>query len=415
MTGSLQTAIVPRATRIAFALLAAVLLIAPLVFTSSLAISVLSQIDCAIILCLSYNLLFGQGGMLSFGHAVYSGMGAFAAVHAIQWASRGALPVPVPLVLMPLVGGLAGMLVATVLGFLCTRRAGTTFAMITLGIGELMAAVALMFPEVFGGEGGIAINRVYGAPFFGVSFGPAIQVYWLIAAYCLLCTLAMYLFTQTPLGRMLNAVRDNPVRAEFVGYDPQRVRHLAFIASGFFAGIGGALMAIHLEIVTGADSLGMARSAAYLLFTFLGGAGFFFGPVIGAVLMVLSTVLLSHLTKAWLLYLGLTFVLMVMFAPGGVAGMIASSIRVWRNGGLRCRWGLVVGLGFCGLLALYGAGGLIEMIYHAQQDGDIDSTLRYLGRTVDVHNVVDWFVMFLPLLTGMATGKFALDIERKRP
>nr|WP_240939524.1 branched-chain amino acid ABC transporter permease [Diaphorobacter sp. HDW4A] len=411
----MQTASIPRASRIAFALLAAVLLIAPLVFTSSLAISVLSQIGCAIILCLSYNLLFGQGGMLSFGHAVYSGMGAFAAVHAIQWASRGALPVQIPLVLMPLIGGVAGMLVAAVLGFLCTRRAGTTFAMITLGIGELVAAVALMFPEVFGGEGGIAINRVYGAPLLGLTFGPAIQVYWLIAAYCLLCTLAIYMFTQTPLGRMLNAVRDNPVRAEFVGYNPQRVRHLAFIASGFFAGIGGALTAIHLEIVTGADSLGMARSAAYLLFTFLGGAGFFFGPVIGAVLMVLSTVLLSHLTKAWLLYLGLAFMLMVMFAPGGVAGMISALLRMWRSGILRRKWGLVMSLSFCGLLAIYGAAGLIEMIYHAQLDGDIDSTLRYLGCTLNVQSVVDWFVMFLPLLAGGVTGKFVLDMEKKRP
>ena len=363
----------------------------------------LSQIGYASIICLSYNMLFGQGGMLSFGHAVYSGLGAFAAVHVMGWATEG--PLPIPLVLMPVVGGFAGLVVAAVLGFLCTRSAGTTFAMITLGIGELVAAIALMFPGVFGGEGGMAINRVYGTPWFGWNFGSALQVYYLIAVYCLLCCAAMYLFTLTPLGRMLNAVRDNPVRAAFIGYNPQRVRHLAFMASGFFAGVGGALMAIHLEIVTGADSLGMARSGSYLLFTFLGGAGFFFGPVIGAVLMVLSTVLLSHLTQAWLLYLGLAFVLTVMYAPGGVAGMVAALVHLVRSGKWRRHWGLYVLLCGACLLAFWGVAMLVEMVYHLQLDGDFDSTLRFFHATLDVHRGTDWLVAFALALVGAVTAR----------
>jgi ABC-type branched-subunit amino acid transport system permease subunit len=103
----------------------------------------------------------------------------------------------------------------------------------------------------------------------------------------------MYAFTLTPLGRMLNAVRDNPERVEFVGYSTQRVRYLAFMIAGFFAGIGGALAAINFEIVNASDSLSAVRSGGYLLFTFLGGATFFFGPMIGAVLLVLASVLLS--------------------------------------------------------------------------------------------------------------------------
>ena len=97
----------------------------------------------------------------------------------------------------------------------------------------------------------------------------------------------MFAFTRTPLGRMLNAVRDNPERVEFIGYNTQRVRYLAFIIAGFFAGIAGGLAAINFEIVT-AEVVGAARSGAYLLFTFLGGATFFFGPIIGAVLLVLA-------------------------------------------------------------------------------------------------------------------------------
>jgi branched-chain amino acid transport system permease protein len=115
-------------------------------------------------------------------------------------------------VLIPLVGGLAGMFFAILLGYVTTKKASTTFAMITLGVGELVAAMALMFPEFFGGEGGITTDRVYGTSFFGITFGPGIQVYYLIAVYCFVCTAAMFAFTGTPLGRMLNAVRDNPER-----------------------------------------------------------------------------------------------------------------------------------------------------------------------------------------------------------
>eukprot|EP01035_Chromulina_nebulosa_P005307 gene5307-7195_t len=131
-----------------FALL---LIVAPMIFTSSLALTMLSQIGYLIIICLSYNILLGQGGMLSFGHAVYVGLGSFIAIHAMNFASAGKLPIP--LVLIPLVGGLGGMFFAMVFGYVSTKKSGTTFAMITLGLGELVAAMALMFPSFFGGEG----------------------------------------------------------------------------------------------------------------------------------------------------------------------------------------------------------------------------------------------------------------------
>ena len=319
-----------------WSLFAVMLIVAPMLFRSSLALTMLSQIGYLIIICLSYNILLGQGGMLSFGHAVYTGLGSFIAIHAMNMAGKGALSVP--LVLIPLVGGLAGMFFAILLGFVTTKKSGTTFAMITLGIGELVASMALMFPEFFGGEGGITTDRVYGQSFLGITFGPAIQVYYLIAVYCFICTAAMFAFTGTPLGRILNAVRDNPERVEFIGYNTQRVRYFAFIIAGFFAGIGGGLAAINFEIVTGADSVNVLRSGSYLLFTFLGGATFFFGPIIGAVLLVLASVLLSELSKAWLLYLGLVFLFMVMYAPGGIASLIMMNLRLAKFGKLRTLW-----------------------------------------------------------------------------
>src|SRR5258705_7967359 len=166
-----------------FALLFAV---APLVFRSGLAVTMLSQIGIAIVACLSYNMLLGQGGMLSFGHAVYSGLGTYVAIHALKAIGDGTLALPVSLI--PLVGGIAGLLFAVLFGFVTTKKSGTTFAMITLGIGELVFAASLMIPEFFGGEAGVTANRVVGKAGTGITFGPQIQVYYLLALYTIVCT-----------------------------------------------------------------------------------------------------------------------------------------------------------------------------------------------------------------------------------
>ncbi|MCB1994772.1 MAG: branched-chain amino acid ABC transporter permease, partial [Rhodoferax sp.] len=234
-----------------------------MLWTSSLALTMLTQIGIAIIACLAYNVLLGQGGMLSFGHAVYSGLGAYFAIHTLNMIGDGSLALPVSLV--PLVGGLFGLLMAALLGYVTTKKSGTPFAMITLGIGELVWAMSLMFPGFFGGEGGITGDRTSGEAFLGITYGPANQLYYLIAVYCFISTAALYAFTRTPLGRMLNAVRDNPERVEFIGYRTQIVRYLAFMVSGFFMGVAGGLGTLTFEIVT-AEVVGAARSGAYLLF-----------------------------------------------------------------------------------------------------------------------------------------------------
>ena len=383
-----------------FALL---LLLAPLVFTSGLSITMLSQMGIAIVACLSYNMLLGQGGMLSFGHAVYTGLGAFLAIHALNAAASGSLPIPVSAI--PLVGGVAGMGFAALLGYVTTKKAGTTFAMITLGIGELVFAMSLMIPEFFGGEGGINANRVIGKPFMGISFGPPIQVYYLIAVYTFIAVAAMFAFTRTPLGRILNAVRDNPERVEFIGYNTQKVRYLAFIIAGFFAGISGGMGALNFEIVT-AEVVGAARSGAYLLFTFLGGATFFFGPIIGAVLMVLAFILFSEFTAAWLLYLGLIFVFMVMYAPGGIASLIMMNLRVAAFGRLRELWVSYLALAVTALIVLLGAAAMIEMVYHLQLNAAMGPRLKFMGVTLDSSGMNSWFGSAFVMLTGL--GLFEL-------
>ncbi len=366
---------------------ALILAVAPLLWTSSFAQTMLSQVGIAIIACLAYNMLLGQGGMLSFGHAVYSGLGSFLAIHTLNLVSAGKLAVPVSLV--PIVGGLAGLFFAAVLGWVTTKKSGTTFAMITMGVGELVWSMSLMIPEFFGGEGGISGNRVVGQPVMGISFGPQIQVYYLIAVYCFVSTALMYALTRTPLGRILNAVRDNPERVEFIGYDTQMVRFLAFMISGFFSGVAGGLGALNFEIVT-AEVVGAARSGAYLLFVFLGGATFFFGPILGAVLMVIALVLLSELTKAWLLYLGLVFLLMVMYAPGGLASLIMMNVRVAAFGKLKRVLGHYLALGTTGLVALAGLAAMIEMLYHLQLNAALGPTMKFLGVALDASTAASW-------------------------
>jgi branched-chain amino acid transport system permease protein len=386
---------------------AAVMLVAPWIFSSGLAVTMLSQMGIAIVACLSFNMLLGQGGMLSFGHAVYSGLGAYVAVHALKAVGDGTLFIPVSLI--PLVGGVAGLFFAVLFGFVTTKKSGTTFAMITLGIGELVYSATNMVPEFFGGEAGIAANRMVGKPVLGISFGPQIQVYYLLAIYTILCTAGMYAFTRTPLGRMLNAVRDNPERVEFIGYNTQRVRYFSFIIAGFFAGVAGGMYAVNSEIATG-EVVGAGRSGLYLLFTFLGGATFFFGPIIGAILMIVSFVLLSGITKAWLLYLGLVFMVMVMFAPGGIASLIMMNWRVAAFGKLRSLLGGYAQLAVAGALAFFGIAAMIEMVYHIQLDEALGPTMKFLGIELNVRALSSW----LGALAVAAIGAVLFELARRR-
>ena len=378
---------------------ALVLAVAPLLFRSGLAHTMLSQMGTVIIACLAFNVLLGQGGMLSFGHAVYSGLGSFLAVHTLNLVTAGTLPLPVSLV--PLAGGLAGLFFAALFGFVTTRKAGTPFAMITLGVGELVWSMSLMLPDFFGGEGGISANRVTGAAPLGITFGPQIQLYYLIAVYCFVCTGLMFALTRTPLGRMLNAVRDNPERVEFIGYDTQRVRFLAFMISGFFMGISGGLTALNFELVT-VEVVSAARSGGLLLFTFLGGAGFFFGPIIGAVLLVVAFVLLSELTQAWLLYLGLVFMFMVMYAPGGIASVIMMNMRVAAFGKLRPMLGSYLALAGSAFTILAGAGAMIEMVYQLQVNTSQGPQFKFMGALLDAKGLDSWFGAAFVLVVGVS-------------
>ena len=309
----------------------AALLLLPQLFDSILAISIFNQMAIAIVFALSYNMLLGQGGMLSFGHAVYFGLGGFLAVHALLMMEREVVYFSIAFI--PLIGGLTGLLAGVFIGSFSTRKAGTVFAMISLGIGELVAASSLIFTGFFGGEAGVSGDRTFGPPLFGVDFFRDVEVYYLAACWVFAATLFMYLFTRTPAGRMANAVRDNPERAEFIGYSSRWVRFISFCASGLFAGVAGGLFALNYEFLTD-ENLNLVTSGRVLLMAYIGGLGFFIGPIIGAIILTLMNFLLSNYTELWLLYLGIMFVLTVLFLPRGFAGFIMMHRLVWLRGKL---------------------------------------------------------------------------------
>jgi branched-chain amino acid transport system permease protein len=383
---------------------AVLLAVLPLVFTASATITLLSQMCTFIIFALAYNMLLGQGGMLSFGHAVYSGLGSYFAVHALNLIAKGSLPLPVTL--LPLVGGVAGVLFGVLFGYVTTRRAGTTFAMISLGIGEMVFACSLMFPGFFGGEGGITTNRVVGQPFLGITYGPGVQVYYLIAIWLMLCMAAMFAWTQTPLGRMANAVRDNPERAEFIGYDPNMVRFLTLVISSFFAGVSGGLATINFEIVT-AENVSALRSGGVLFATFIGGVGFFVGPIVGGIIFIYCVVSLSLYTKAWLLYLGLFFVGMVLYAPGGIASLVAMHVPVLRARLMHLLWRPYAAAAAAGLVLLAGIVTAVEVTYHYSLEGNINPQTSLAGIAFSVTDAAPWLAALALLAAGGASFAWA--------
>jgi len=382
---------------------AALLVVAPLAFSSATAVALLSQMGAAMIFGMSYNMLLGQGGMLSFGHAVFSGLGGFMSVHAMNLAGAGGVWLPLPFV--PFVGGLTGVCFAALIGVVITRKSGTTFAMITLGIGEMVFASALMFPAFFGGEGGVSTNRVYGDKFFGLNFGSQGQVYGLIAVWLFLSTATVYWFTRTPLGRIINAVRDNDERVAFLGYDPQRARYLTLILSGFFAGVAGALGVINFEIAS-AENLSAHRSGAVLLFTFIGGVSSFIGPMVGAVVGVLMTVLLSDFTPAWHMYLGLLFILVVVYAPGGLASIHHPVSQLLHKGLTPHRLPRFF-LALCSLaLAFVSVIAVLELLFQRVSPSTADLVL--LGIKLDPADMQTWWLSVGALVIGVLSVKPSL-------
>jgi branched-chain amino acid transport system permease protein len=360
-------------------------------------ISMFSQMGMMVILALSYNMLLGQAGLFSLCHATFFGIGGYAMVHCLNAAGDGALPVPMEL--MPLLAGLSGLALAMLFGAMATKQRATAFAMITLGIGELMATAALMFHHFFGGEGGVTTDRMIGNSLFGLTYASGIQVYYLILVWTIIATGLMYVLTQTPLGRMANATRDNYERAQFMGYDPRMVRFIQFALSGFFAGIGGGLYAITYEIVT-FDALAAPLSANALLMAYIGGTAAFAGPILGAILITLLQSGVSLLSNSWLVYVGVLFIAMVIFAPTGLAGIIQAHEPIRRGGRLRLLVVPYLRLLVPAAAVVFGFVGVVELMSFLTIGAAQGKKLVLMGTPIEVKAWTPWLVSVGSLVLG---------------
>jgi branched-chain amino acid transport system permease protein len=199
---------------------------------------------------------------------------------------------------------------------------------------------------------------------------------------------------------MCNAVRDNPERAEFIGYNTQHVRFFAFAFAGMFAGLAGGLHAINYEIVA-ADAIGAQRSGTVLLMAYIGGVTYFAGPVVGAVTLTWLQTSLSAYTGAWLLYIGLFFMAIILFAPSGLAGLIVMHRAIVRTRA----FGAVLGSYLVALVPalVMGAGAvlLIEMCFRISTEAERGMRMSFLGAALDLSTPWPWIAAVVLLVIGL--------------
>lgn len=224
-------------TKILLLVLLLALVVVPAVVPVSMVNAAIQMLIAALFAC-AFNLLCGQGGMLSFGHAAYFGVGSFATLHAMNALNgHGLLPTP----LLPLIGALGGFICGVCAGWFATKRAGVYFSMITLALAELLHSLAPHLSALFGGEAGISSMR---SPAWGLDFGDATQVYYLTLVWVVMSIALLYAFTLTPMGRLTFALRENGHRLQFLGYNVHRLRVLVFALSAMFSGVAGGLQAL---------------------------------------------------------------------------------------------------------------------------------------------------------------------------
>ena len=394
-----------------FSILLLFLLFLPNIFTTSFALTLFSKMGVLIIFSVAYNMLLGQAGLLSFGHAIYFGLAGYASIHILSAINESYLP-SLPLILLPFIGAFVGLMLGICIGYLSTKRLGTAFAMISLGFCELVTALTLIFVVFFNGEDGIQADRVTGNEFLGFTYGPQSEVYYLILFWCIISVSLMYLLTKTPFGRMCNAVRDNQQRAEFVGYNVRKVRWLAFSLSAMFAGAAGRLHAINYEHI-GFESVSLVQSGLVLFMAYIGGIGNFLGPILGAISLTYLDTMLSDITEAWVLYYGIIFVLVIAFAPQGISGIIMVHEPIIRNNpSLLKKLVFPYTIFLVSIIILtIGFTSIIELIHSLKSSKD---SLKVYWLNINNNNIFIWMLFSLILISGILLTKKCFRLVKEK-
>src|SRR5213083_3231918 len=273
----------------------------------------------------SLNLLIGYTGLVSFGHAAYFGIGAYTTGILMKTAG-------VPFLLaFPAAGLLAGVF-ALVFGFFCVRLTRIYFAMLTLAFAQIVWAICFKWNDVTGGEQGMpeipypALDWMQRLPFFG-DFRASDHFYLVTVLLVALCLWTLRRIVGSPFGRLLTTIRENPERAEFIGVNVRRHELIAFMIAGGFAGLAGALFGIFNRGVF-PDFAYWPKSSEVLIMTLLGGMGTFYGPAIGALVLLVLNQQITSYTQYWPFILGTLLIILLFVFPGGLAGAAGA---LWRR------------------------------------------------------------------------------------
>jgi branched-chain amino acid transport system permease protein len=404
-----------RSGQIGVCVLVGLLVVLPLLLTPNLMNAAIKMMIAALF-ALSFSLAMGQAGMLSFGHSAYYGLGAFATLHLMKAVEGSLVTWPTPL--LPLAGAAAGFLCGVALGWLATQRTGVYFAMVTLALAELLYTLAPTWNSVFGGEAGISTMRMNS---WSINFASDTGVYYLTFAWVAVSTWCLWAFTRTPMGRLALAIRDNEHRVRFLGFNTHLAKTLIFATSTMFTGVAGALLAIANE-ATNYTIFSAQASANVVLQTFIGGAGTFFGPALGAAIMTFFARMTSDLTRSWLLYQGLIFVIVMLFVPDGIGGLISAHVRMLGKSAVRqlslpyllC---LVVGalLAFGVIFTVESVHVVLSDAYSVLRRANGGALVPYplFGQTFNPLSPWTWAIPVVSILAGAALLPLARRLTRR--
>jgi len=268
---------------------------------------------------LGFNLLYGYTGLLSFGHAAYYGLGAYATGIALAKLKVTSLWLALGL-------GLAAAVVGGALvGFLCLRRRGIYFAMLTLAFAQMLYFIAFHAADLTGGDDGLRGIPLHplGLPGTSLSLRHPLAFYFFAYVLVVLAVAGLKRILDSPFGAVLQAIRENSDRAVACGYDINRLKLLSFVFSALFAGLAGALDALRLTVVP-VEALYWSTSGQVVIMTLLGGAGTFFGPFVGAATYLVLADRLSIFIEFWPLVIGVIFMAFVLFLPRGIWGTMTT-------------------------------------------------------------------------------------------
>jgi branched-chain amino acid transport system permease protein len=272
----------------------------------------ITEIMILTLFAMTWKMMLNEGGMFSFGHAVYFGLGAYAS--ALAW-----LHIPgLSFLSGVLLGAVVAALVAFILGAFLVRMSGTYFALLTLAFNQLIWAIVWKWRDVTGGDDGL--GKFPKPDLFGLSMKNPVIFYYVALVIIGACLYACWYFTKTPMGNVAMSIKSNEERAKFVGFNVQSTKLIFLTIMGFLAGISGALYAQFQEFIATSVIDGM-MSTNVLFMAYIGGTTFFWGPIIGSGIFVYLSEYLSSFTDRWELILGLIFIAIVLFAPQGIVGL----------------------------------------------------------------------------------------------